>query len=103
MIEHKRSDKYSYLETLGMGPYTMKKIKVCPHCGRIAGRWALFCPDCRRPLKGKTLFDQYRGMHLCCAACGTPLAEDTRFCPHCGQKSAVGTNLYNKTDKENTK
>ena len=43
------------------------------------------CPDCGMRLLTKTLYDRYREKHLCCDRCGTVLAADARFCPHCGQ------------------
>ena len=43
------------------------------------------CPDCSMRLLGKTLYDRYRERHLYCDRCGTVLAADARFCPHCGQ------------------
>lgn len=85
MTGHRKSEKYRLLESIGMGPYVMKKLRVCQKCGHLAKRWSFFCPACRRSLTLKTLFEQYRGMHTCCAVCGTLLADDTRYCPHCGK------------------
>lgn len=38
MIDLTKSEKYIHLESLGMGPCVMKKLKVCPRCGQIVGR-----------------------------------------------------------------
>jgi len=86
MIYYNKSEKYILLESLGMGPYAMKKIKVCPRCGQIVKAWSLFCPVCKKGLSGRTLFDTYKDMHLQCSYCKIPLAQDTIYCPHCGKK-----------------
>lgn len=86
MIDLTKSEKYSRLEALGLGPYVMKKLKVCGNCGHLTKKRAFFCPVCRKRLSGKTLYDRYKEMHICCSVCGIPLAEDTRYCPHCGRK-----------------
>ena len=81
-----KSEKYARLETLGMGPYAMKKLKVCPECGQITGARVFFCPGCRSLLRQKTLFDLYKKMHSCCTHCKEPLADDAKYCPHCGKQ-----------------
>lgn len=86
MIDLTRSEKYIRLESLGMGPYAMKKLKVCQNCGQVASAWALFCPACRHRLRMKNLFDVYRKMHAGCPHCKTMLASDAQYCPHCGKK-----------------
>lgn len=86
MIDYGKSEKYSRLETFGMGPYVMKKIKVCKRCGQITGARSFFCPVCKKILPGGTLFDTYQKMHAHCRQCNTPLASDTSYCPHCGKK-----------------
>ncbi len=86
MIDYSKSEKYIRLEAFGMGPYVMKKLKVCKKCGSIAGAWSIFCPECRKLLSGGTLFDTYQRMHTHCLHCKIVLSADTRFCPHCGKK-----------------
>ena len=85
-----KSKKYVRLESLGLGPYVMKKLKVCPECGQIVSARTLFCPSCKKWLPGKTLFDMYKKMHYDCPHCRTTLTTDARFCPHCGKN--VGYN-----------
>jgi len=92
MIDTTRSSKYIRLETFGMGPYAMKKIKICKNCGQIVGAWSFFCPSCKKILSGGTLFDSYKRMHVSCPYCRTMLAADTRYCPHCGKKVSQKAN-----------
>lgn len=89
MTEHKKSEKYTRLASFGMGPYAMKKLKVCPNCGHLAKKWSFLCPSCKKRLNGKTLFDEYKKMHTCCSVCQTPLTDVTRYCPHCGKKQTM--------------
>ncbi|MBE6639997.1 MAG: hypothetical protein E7619_00260 [Ruminococcaceae bacterium] len=86
MIDTTESPKYVRLEAFGMGPYAMKKIKICPRCGQIAKRTSLVCYACKKILTRKTLFDEYKMMHFCCPSCDIPLTLDTQYCPHCGRK-----------------
>lgn len=86
MIDFGKSAKYTRLEALGMGPYVMKKLKVCSMCGQIASARTFFCPACKNWLSGNTLFDFYKKMHSDCPYCKTTLAEDAQYCPHCGKK-----------------
>jgi len=99
MIELGKSEKYMRLEALGMGPYVMKKIKVCPKCGNISGARTLFCRNCRSRLPSKTLFDFYKKMHSGCSNCGTRLASDARYCPHCGKEVPRGSNEINSDNQ----
>lgn len=92
MIDTTGSPKYIRLETFGMGPYAMKKIKICKKCGQIAGAWSLLCPACKKILSGGTLFDIYKKMHVHCPHCKTVLAADTQYCPHCGKKVSLNAN-----------
>ena len=94
MIRDTKNEKFIRLGSYGMGPYAMKKIKVCPNCGYAAKSTSFICPACRRLLTRKTLFDEYRKMHFCCPHCGIPLTVDTQYCPHCGTK--VGLNPCEK-------
>ena len=89
MIDITKSQKYISLESFGMGPYAMKKIKICQKCGQIAGAKNFFCPACKKILSGGTLFDTYRKMHVSCPYCNTMLAADTQYCPHCGRKVSL--------------
>lgn len=86
MIELTKSEKYIRLESLGMGPYVMKKLKVCPRCGQITDVRAFFCSACKNRMPSKTLFDFYKKMHSVCPYCRTMLAADAQYCPHCGRK-----------------
>ncbi len=89
MIDRTKSEKYTRLEFFGMGPYVMKKIKVCPKCGQITGAWNFICPVCKKILSCGTLFDIYQRMHIHCPHCKTVLAADTQYCPHCGRKVSL--------------
>ena len=86
MIDITKSEKYARLETFGMGPYAMKKLKVCSRCGGIAEARHFFCPICKKMLFSGTLFDSYKRMHVSCPCCKTMLAADAQYCPHCGIK-----------------
>jgi len=86
MIDYTKSDKYLRLASFGMGPYVMKKLKVCKNCGQITGAWRFFCPSCKRFLSVGTLFDTYKRMHFHCPYCKIMLTADTQYCPHCGRK-----------------
>ncbi len=81
-----KTEKFIQLGTYGMGPFAMKKIKVCPHCGQIAKNTSIVCPSCKKLLTRKTLFDEYKMMHFCCPSCKLPLTGDTKYCLHCGRK-----------------
>lgn len=85
-MNNNKSEKYLLLDSYGMGPYAMKKIKVCPKCGQITPSRSLICPACKKTLIGRTLFDRYKAMHHCCSFCDIPLAKDAMYCPHCGRK-----------------
>lgn len=86
MIDLGKSPKYVRLESFGMGPYVMKKYKVCRVCGQILGSRAMLCPICKHWQTGKTLFDVYKKMHTHCPHCSTALTQDARYCPCCGKK-----------------
>lgn len=86
MIRDHKTEKFIQLESYGMGPFAMKKIKVCPRCGQIAKSTSIVCPACKKLLTRKTLFDEYKTMHFCCPSCDIPLTGDTQYCPHCGRK-----------------
>lgn len=95
MIDLSKSEKYTRLESLGMGPYVMKKLKVCPICGQIVGARTFFCPVCKNWLPTKTMFDLYKKMHAECTHCRTTLAADAQYCPHCGRKVIQKSNKIN--------
>ena len=86
MFDVFKSQKYIRLEAYGMGPYAMKKMKVCKQCGQITDVRKFICPMCRKILSGGTLFDIYKKMHVHCPYCRTILTADTRYCPNCGRK-----------------
>lgn len=91
MIRDNISEKFVRLGAYGMGPYAMKKIKICPKCGQITKRTSLRCSACKTLLTRKTLFDEYKMMHFCCPTCDIPLTGDTQYCPHCGRKVGFDT------------
>lgn len=95
MIDTTKSQKYIRLENFGMGPYAMKKMKVCRHCGQITRAWSFFCPMCKKIMPFETLFNTYRKMHVHCLHCKTVLTADTRYCPHCGRKVSLQANELN--------
>ena len=86
MLDRLKSEKYIRLESLGMGPYAMKKLKVCPGCGQVTDARALLCPSCKSWIRTKSLFQVYKKMHTNCPHCKTMLASDAQYCPHCGRK-----------------
>lgn len=92
MIRDTKNEKFMRLGSYGMGPYVMKKIKICPECGQITKRTSLKCPACKTVLARKTLFDRYKMMHFCCPTCDIPLTWDTQYCPHCGRKVGFSAN-----------
>ena len=81
-----RSEKYIRLDSLGLGPYVMKKLRVCAKCGQVVRGRLFFCPGCRSRMPAMTLFDFYKKMHFYCPGCEIALAPDARYCPHCGRK-----------------
>ncbi|MBQ4137405.1 MAG: zinc ribbon domain-containing protein [Clostridia bacterium] len=96
-----KSKKYILLDSFGMGPYAMKRIKICPRCGNINGKKTLICPVCKKLLSIKTLFDYYKAMHTCCGFCGEPLSKDALYCPSCGRKTDYDQGEKNNYIKEN--
>ncbi len=86
MINPVKSEKYIRLRSLGLGPYVMKRLKVCPECGQIVGARTRVCPGCQNKMPQKTLFDFYLKMHADCPYCRTTLAKDAQYCPNCGRK-----------------
>lgn len=44
MIRYNKTEKFVRLGAYGMGPYAMKKIKICPKCGQITKRTSLVAP-----------------------------------------------------------
>ena len=64
MIRDNKTEKFVRLGAYGMGPYAMKKIKICPKCGQVVGARKFFCPDCKTWLPVKTLFDTYKNYNF---------------------------------------
>lgn len=81
----REENKFSTLEGFGFGPNVMKKMKVCPECGRMVGVKIKICPECGEELSDETLFDRYKRQHMCCLSCDTVLASDSQYCPNCGR------------------
>ena len=77
--------RFKNLERFGFGPNVMKKLRVCPRCGKVVKTRADTCPECGEILPCETLFDRYKRRHLCCSACDTVLSTDSRYCPNCGK------------------
>ena len=47
----------------------------------------LFCEHCRRPVgTDRGTASPPRALRAECPACGKPIKENFRFCPHCGQR-----------------
>lgn len=46
--------------------------EICPYCGKVQQRSAVYCSDCGMQLKNL------------CENCGKAVGEDDRFCPNCG-------------------
>jgi len=74
------------MQEYGFGPDVMKRIKVCRVCGCSCDAGETYCQGCGAVLPQETLFDLYRSQHLSCPACGTVVAKEARFCPHCGSQ-----------------
>lgn len=68
------------------GMESMKRMKVCPTCGRMAGAKQHACPDCGGRLPQSNLFQLYQQSHPLCPLCDTVLSDAMRFCPHCGTR-----------------
>ena len=94
MIRYNKTEKFVRLGAYGMGPYAMKKIKICPKCGQITKRTSLRCSACKTLLTRKTLFDEYKMTHFCCPTCDIPLTGDMQHCPHCGRKVGFSENKF---------
>ncbi|MBQ4564204.1 MAG: zinc ribbon domain-containing protein [Lachnospiraceae bacterium] len=88
MLNYYKSEKFIRLYGYGMGPYAMRKIKVCAKCGQIASHRSWVCPSCKRLLTGDTLFRYYKAMHAHCPSCDVLLTKDAQYCPQCGRKVA---------------
>ena len=78
--------RFKNLERFGFGPNVMKKLRVCPRCGKAVKTRADACPECDERLPCETLFDRYKKGHRCCPACDTVLAPDSFYCPNCGKQ-----------------
>ena len=70
----------------GFGTENMKRLKVCPRCGRVALASAYICPQCGRRLPQQNLFQLYQLRHRLCPVCDTVLSARMRYCPHCGAR-----------------
>lgn len=83
------------MEHFGFGPISMKKQKVCSHCGYLSNADQRFCEECGHRLPRYTLFQTYQHMHTVCTHCDTVLSKNMLFCPKCGtqvkpRKESVG-------------
>lgn len=68
------------------GPESMKRMKVCPNCRRMAPAELYTCPECGGRLPQSNLFQVYQRSHRLCPICDTVLSDSMKFCPHCGMK-----------------
>ena len=73
------------MERFGFGPESMKKIKVCSHCGEPSEAEETVCRYCKNNLPKETLFHRYRDKHAYCTSCQTVVPKWMRFCPNCGK------------------
>ena len=70
----------------GLGPESMKKIKVCRHCRAKVSSELMFCPECEMPLPAETLYMKYVHNHFVCTKCETVVCSDYNYCPRCGKQ-----------------
>ena len=73
-------------ERYGFGIATMKRIKVCVHCGSVSPATASVCSHCKERLPRLTLYQAYQRQQPACPICDTLLADYMRYCPHCGRQ-----------------
>ena len=76
--------RYQNMAAFGFGPLVMMRTRVCANCARMVEGRGRNCPGCGEKLPRETLFDRYKRRHISCPDCGTVLAADSRYCPHCG-------------------
>ena len=81
------------MERFGFGPESMKKIKVCSHCGEPSEAFETVCRYCNNELPKETLFHLYRAKHAFCSSCDTVVPKWMRFCPNCGKSLQKGSKL----------
>lgn len=81
------------------GTDVMKRLKVCPRCGRMASAKQHVCPECGGRLPQSNLFQLYQKRHRLCPVCDTALSDSMRFCPHCGAKTSTNAFLNEKGRK----
>ena len=82
--------RFKNLERFGFGPNVMKKLRVCPRCGRTVKSRAEHCDECGERLSRETFFDRYKRRHLYCADCDKVLSSDSLYCPSCGKQIVPG-------------
>jgi len=83
--------RFKNLERFGFGPNIMKKLRVCPRCGKTVRSKASDCPECGEKLPLDTLFDRYKRRHKCCPECDTILTPDAQYCSNCGKQVSANT------------
>lgn len=74
------------MEYFGFGIPSMKKVRICKRCGKVASANQSYCNSCGSRLPEETVYEQYRSMHRSCPACGTVLTQGYSYCPQCGTK-----------------
>lgn len=79
------------MEHFGFGIPSMKKARICNHCGKVASAKQAYCNSCGSKLPKETVYEQYRSMHRSCQNCGTVLTRSYGYCPQCGTKQSEQT------------
>lgn len=76
--------KLRNMEEHGFGPSIMKSIKVCKECGKVASERQTICKECGTKLPDKSVYQEYKDMHLYCSICDTVVPSNAHYCPQCG-------------------
>ena len=84
--ERLESMRAESMEHYGFGIEVMKRIKVCPRCGKTSPVDRQFCTECGHRLSEESLFEVYRQRHKVCPRCETVVADGSGYCPQCGEK-----------------
>ena len=78
----------------GFGIDIMKHSVVCSECKALQPKNRIYCSKCNSKLPKSSLYDLYKSYHISCKKCGTVLSDSMHYCPHCGIRVKVSSELY---------
>lgn len=93
-MKKQNASRKKSLRYFGFGADAMRRSVVCSKCNSVEPSNKVFCSKCNSRLPKASLYDLYRSYHMCCDKCGTVLTPSMHFCPHCGIRVNVTTELY---------